>query len=97
AAIDAAALADVGADEVLPLDLRIAATDIFTAERIVELQQLARASLHASADQSLVVAMTASTTAPALQVTVAHAVRVEEVDLEEAPQVDAAMVVSAVR
>ncbi len=94
--LSAAELATVGENEVLPLDLRLTAADIFTTERLAALDALARAAVSSDrVEQGLAVAMSASATAPALQMSTTSGI--EAVALEGEVQVDTDMMVSAVR
>lgn len=96
--LTATEIATVGADEVLPLDLRIKATDIFTVERLASLEALAQQAIAAGRQaQGLAVAVSATTTSRALDVTVHAPVAARDVALEGAPQINHRMVVGAVR
>ena len=97
--LTAAEIATVGADEVLPLDLRIAATDIFTAARLSSLETLAQAAVAAGLEsQGLAVSVSAMTTARALDVKVHAAVAaVPDVALDEVPQINHRMIVGSIR
>ncbi len=97
--LTAAEIANVGDDEVLPLDLRIDATDIFTPERLATLEVLAQSAVRAGREsQGLAVSISATTTARALNVNV-HAPVAATVDvaLESAPKVNHRMVVGSLR
>ena len=77
-AISSQEIAAIGEDQVLPIDLRFPAAALMTAERLAVLEQLANESLEdGTEDQGASLAVSATSTAPVLEVEVHTAVKRE--------------------